>query len=197
MRSEQTSEREKNTKPPKDTTRPSDAPYSEIILHQVTKQVGLFQKRNYEVRITVGHGTNFMYPVTGVLDTGAGPNLISLNLIKPLWEIYMKTVKDPGLTVATKQVVTVGGAIFRHVCLGYLPFRVWLSLVDKLAVPVLLGTFYIDRSCWERLIKTGFVRRIFPQVTFHSTPVEILDEFSANVPESTAVLESKAKADTR
>lgn len=33
---EQTSEREKKIKPPKTTTRPSDEPYNEILLHKVT-----------------------------------------------------------------------------------------------------------------------------------------------------------------
>lgn len=74
---EQTSEREKKSKLPKTKTKPSEDPYSEIILHKVTEQVNLFQTGNYKVRITVGNMPNVMYPVTEGLNAGAGPNLMS------------------------------------------------------------------------------------------------------------------------
>lgn len=50
-----------------------------------------------------------MYPVTSVLDTGAGPNLISHKFVRPECYIDINAVKDLGLTADTRQAVIVRG----------------------------------------------------------------------------------------
>lgn len=71
------------------------------------------------------------------------------------------------MTAATKLAINVEGTILLHVRLGDLIVRTWFGVVANLAVPLRLGTSYIDR----------FVKGIFPQyrkvVPFHSQPVAI------------------------
>lgn len=111
-----------------------------------------------------------MLPTVGILDTGAGPNLVDSQLLPLSWSSKVKPVADPGLTAAGKQTITVEGVILLHVQLGDLRVRVWFGVVKNLAVSVLLGTSFIDR----------FVTGIFPPerkvVPQNSEPVDIIDK---------------------
>ena len=119
----------------KDTT-PEPKPYAEILTMTSTEPVVLFKKRNYKVRLTVGINSTVAHPVTSVLDTGAGPNLINKDFLPTQWHSNIRPMKDPGLVGATKQAVVMQGVILLHVCLGELRVRVWFGIVERLAFKV-------------------------------------------------------------
>lgn len=94
-------------------------------------------------------------------------------------EVKMRTVKDPGLTVATNKSANVDGLILLHVRLGDLHVNLWFGVVTIMDVPLLLGTYFID----------SFVQGIYPQVLkvvpFHYHPVSVVDKMEK--PKETAV----------
>lgn len=65
-------------------------------------------------------------------------------------KVEIKKVNDPGITVDTKLVVTVGEEICLYLRLEDLSIRFWFRIVDKFVVLLLLGTSYIYR--FEKVI---------------------------------------------
>lgn len=75
------------------------------------------------------------------------------------------------LKSAPNNLVDVSGKLMLLVQLSYLHVRVYFSVVEKLAVPLLVGTSFIDRFVWG----------IFPVehriVTIQAGPVAIISEY--------------------
>lgn len=106
--------------------------------------VGLFRKRNYKVRVSIGANASVMKSVAAVLDTGAGQTLIDSRFIPSDWSNRIKMVRDPKLTGATSEKRNLTGFILLHIRLGDLRVRAWFGVVENFAVKVLLGTSFID-----------------------------------------------------
>ena len=105
----------------------------------------LLKKLNYKVNVTVGRTSEIMFPVKAVLDTGAGPNIISLRRLPAAWQSLIKPVKDPGLVTASRQSLPVHGTILLTLRIGQLQMRVAFLVVSRLAADMILGTTFIDR----------------------------------------------------
>lgn len=149
--------------------------FTEVLPLSMDKTVTLFQKRNYKVCLTIGIQPSVMRPVIGILDTGAGPNLVAKDFLPSEWQQRIKPIRDPGLVAATKEAMVLQEMILLCVRLGDLEVRAWFGVVDRLAVRLLLGTSFIDR----------FVKAIFPQdkclLPMQSKPVAIIDEVTKAV----------------
>ena len=140
----------------------------DVLLFDGAGTIALFKKRNYKVVVRVGTSETDAKEVTAILDTGAGPNLASKELLERSWLPRIRPTTDPGLTAATRQRIHVDGKILLTVRLGDLTARVYFGIVERLAVPLLLGTSFIDR----------FIDGVFPRtrqvVPIHSRPVAIV-----------------------
>lgn len=130
--------------------------------------IGLFQKRNYKVRIYLGVNASVMNPVEEVLDTGACPNLIKNRFIPPRWTKRIEPVRDQNLRGATSDKLNVLGVINFQISIGYLRAQAWFSVFDKFVVKFLVGTSFIDRFLKYILLDENV---IFPK---NSNPVAIL-----------------------
>lgn len=65
--------------------RNSKMPYSENCLLEETVDILLFNKRSYDISVSVSSMTNRMLPANSVFDTGAGPNPIRGAFLKTEW----------------------------------------------------------------------------------------------------------------
>jgi len=161
---------------PDSSSKTAPSSYVEVLAltHPSSSPISLFKKRNYKIGISVGVQASITHPVTCVLDTGAGPNLINKDFLPPSWTDKIRPAQDPGLIAATRQAVSIEGVILLHVRVGELRVRVWFGVVSKLAVPALLGTSFID----------SFIRAILPLdrkiLPLHSPPVAILDSYTSS-----------------
>lgn len=124
-----------------------DAPYAQTIAFAEYQSDGiaLLEKKNYKIRVTIWERANLMKPMSAITDTGAGANLTSRRAFHTFWYTRLIPVRNPGLTAVANQSVEVQGVILLHVRIGDLRFRIWFRVVQSLAVPLLLGTFFIDR----------------------------------------------------
>lgn len=95
----------------KEVPKPSEDPYTEVVELLKTDPVSLFQKRNYKVRLTIGEKAQVVHPVSAVIETGAGPNLIRRENFPSPWTNRIRSVKEPGLTGASKYNIILGGVI--------------------------------------------------------------------------------------
>lgn len=93
-------------------------PYACVVEYNKPGSIALFQKQNYKVSLNVGIAINRIIPAMGILETGAGPHLVSSELLPPKWLARFKAIAHPGLTAATRLKVNVQGAILLHVKLG-------------------------------------------------------------------------------
>lgn len=148
----------------------SSNPYAYVVGYDQPGPINLLRRQNYKVSLKVGITAQKMVPTIAIIDTRAGINPVSSNLLSPKWSSRIKPMADSGLSAATKQSVNVEAVILLHVQLGDLPARVWLGVVTGLAVSVLLGKSFI----------VGFVTGIFPPerkvVPKQSKPVEIIEQ---------------------
>jgi Retroviral aspartyl protease len=103
--------------------------------------------RNYKVSATVGVSFTVLTPVSAILDTGAGPNLIRESVLPEDWERY----QIPGLPAF--HIVGAGGRrlmqkgnITFTVQLGTLKVQALFIVVRGLAAECILGCQFIDRQ---------------------------------------------------
>lgn len=89
-----------------------------------------------------------MTSLSSNLDTGAGPTLIrnEKGCVRYPWQNCIKTVRDLGLSAATKQTVEVEGCILLPIKVGDLCVPAWFRVVPSLAAPLLLGTSFYRRA---------------------------------------------------
>lgn len=95
--------------------------------------------------LIVGIVVNRMIPALGILYTGAGHNLVRIELLPLQLLARINPIADPGLTAETQQTVNVHGAILLQVQLRYLRVRVWFRVAPGLEISVLLGAPFMDR----------------------------------------------------
>lgn len=117
-----------------------------------------------------------MNPTTSMLDTGDGPNLVSKELLPPKWQHLVKPSRDAGLMEAKKESVDIQGVILIQIILEDLCMHAWFGGVPRIAVPMWMGTSFIDH----------FFKGIFPQekrlLPMHSKTVSIIDYASTKKP---------------
>jgi RNase H-like domain found in reverse transcriptase/Reverse transcriptase (RNA-dependent DNA polymerase)/Integrase zinc binding domain/Integrase core domain/Chromo (CHRromatin Organisation MOdifier) domain/Retroviral aspartyl protease len=104
------------------------------------------KSRNYKFITSVGLSTRAMFPITTVLDTGAGPSLIREDVLPKDWEaMRLRGVPVPRIVNASGRAVTSKGVVVLHVQVGDLRTRVRFYVTSGLAVPCILGCNFIDR----------------------------------------------------
>lgn len=104
-----------------------------------------FKKQNYKIEVSVGRSSKLMLTLKAILDTGAGPNLISAHRVPASWAPYVKPVKLPRLVSASKQSLSVIGFIQLVTRIGELKVRIPFLVVTKLVTDMILGTSFLDR----------------------------------------------------
>ena len=108
--------------------------------------------RNYKVSVSIGCSQAAMVPSTGVLDTGAGPNLIHVKVLPANWKQYLRPPSGPPLIAANRHRLNAIGEIPLYRLLGEFRAKVHFAVVTDMAVTCILGTTVIDR----------FVKSILP-----------------------------------
>jgi hypothetical protein len=103
--------------------------------------------RNYKVSATVGVSETVLRPVSAILDTGAGPNLIREKVLPDYWERY----RIPGppkfhIVGAGGRRLLQKGSITLTVQLGTIKVQARFIVVKRLAVECILGCQFIDRQ---------------------------------------------------
>ena len=103
--------------------------------------------RNYKVSATVGVSATILTPVSAILDTGAGPNLIRETVLPEDWERY----RIPGhpafhIVGAGGRRLLQKGNITLTVQLGTLKVQARFIVVESLAAECILGCQFIDRQ---------------------------------------------------
>ena len=103
--------------------------------------------RNYKVSATVGVSATVLRPVSAILDTGAGPNLIKETALPEDWERY----RIPGppafhIVGAGGRRLLQKGNITLTVQLGTIKVQARFIVVEGLAAECILGCQFIDRQ---------------------------------------------------
>jgi hypothetical protein len=103
--------------------------------------------RNYKVSATVGVSATVLRPVSAILDTGAGPNLIREKVLPEDWERY----RIPGppefhIVGAGGRRLLQKGNITLTVQLGTIKVQARFIVVESLAAECILGCQFIDRQ---------------------------------------------------
>ena len=80
-----------------------------------------------------------------VLDTGAGPNCIKQKILPPGWRNYLTSSSPTPLVDAQHNTIPTAGTILLYIQVGELLARVSFTVCEKLTVPLILGTAYINR----------------------------------------------------
>lgn len=106
--------------------------------------------------------------VVSVLDNGTGPNLRGADLLDQNWLDNIRQRDMLEIRNASNTKLVVFGTFPLHLCMGESRTLVTLDVVEKLAVPVLFGTTFIDK----------FIKSIHADERkinlHHSAPVPIL-----------------------
>lgn len=143
-------------------------PYAEVCTFEEADRVTVFMKNNNKVTISFGLTASLMRPINCFFDTGAGPNLLSEEFIRPDWLPSICSCDSIRLNSATNQKVKIVGKIVLHVRTGKSFRRVMFGIFRNLAVIVLLGSLVIDRFI------NSFFHGERKVVLFNLPPVRIL-----------------------
>lgn len=139
------------------TVLPSDVKNTEELDFDKTDVIALFKKKNSKVHIFVTITSSIPRPPTRVFHTGPGPNMVRTSFLTLKWRYCTWFIHKMSLKLASYNPNHVIGKamLFLQLCDLHagVPFRV----VEILAVPLLVGTSFIDR----------FVKEIF---SFDETP---------------------------
>lgn len=137
-------------------------------LHVRTSRYCNLVHEKYNVAISFGVTTSRMRRINCVLDTSTRPSPLRENLVYLDWLPLIRLCDSPRLKIATNQRVEVIGRISLHVQIEEGHIRVTFGIFRNLAVPVLLGTSFIN----------NFAKGIFPgekkMIPFNSPTVLIL-----------------------
>lgn len=113
--------------------------------------------------MTFGRDLSLIIPMTTVLDTGAGPNIINMSVLPAAWKSAIRPVAAPHLLDASNKPLRCLGTLGFHVRIGEFRTGIRFMVVGSLAVDCVLGTTFIDQQ----------IRAIFPsdrKVVFHHGP---------------------------
>ena len=86
-----------------------------------------------------------MFPIRGVPDTGAGPNIIRERILPPDWREHAAKKPIPRVTDASKNAMVLRGVVMLYVRIGNMTTRTHFLVASNLAVNAILGTEFIDR----------------------------------------------------
>jgi gag-polyprotein putative aspartyl protease len=131
----------KQPKPQKILTRPVKKWLLEI------EVVCSLATRNYKVSATVGVSATVLRPVSAILDTGAGSNLIREKVLPEDWERY-RILGPPEFHIvgAGGRRLLQKGKITLTVQLGTIKVQARFIVVESLAAECILGFQFIDRQ---------------------------------------------------
>lgn len=107
-------------------------PCSETRLFEETKEVLLFNKKNYKFSISVNLMGNMMHLINVFFSTGAGPNLTSEDFITAEWLKSIRAGGQPALKHTSNQTDSGVVLITLHVKMGECIVRVIPALYINL-----------------------------------------------------------------
>ena len=107
--------------------------------------VCVLRKENYKIDLSVGCRPSVMFPIRGVLDTGAGAEIIHERLLPPNWRENAAKRLTRRVTDASRNAMALSVVVFLHVQIGDMTTRAYLLVASNLAVNTILGTEFIDR----------------------------------------------------
>ena len=67
--------------------------------------------RNYKLCASIGRSQSLLLPVTTVLDTGAGPNLVNIRKLPMRWHPHIRQMPVPNLVDAQKRRMEILGVL--------------------------------------------------------------------------------------
>ena len=102
--------------------------------------------RHYVVSGSIGTSAKVQHAIPFVIDTGAGFNVIRRSSLPSGWERFVTSTKElPALGDAGGHALKITHEVLLRVRFGNALYRVTFLVVDKLAIPVLLGTQFTNR----------------------------------------------------
>lgn len=99
--------------------------------------------------------------VCGILDTGAGSNLVHAEVLPSSALNFWRTSTLPTVRAASRRAVNLLAALPSYLRMGSLEVKMWFPVASKVAARCILGTSFVD----------GYVRASYPRlrkVTFHN-----------------------------
>lgn len=131
--------------PAKKIIKKPDELYNDAMAFAETSKVSLFNGKTYKVPVLIGLIALRIRPIPSVFDDGACQNLFRANILDPRWLGSVCQCDISEILAAFNAKLTVSGTIMQHLRVGVSHNRVTFYVLDRLAVPVLLGTIFIDR----------------------------------------------------
>ena len=126
----------------------------------------LMRSSFYVIAASIGTSTKEMTPYKTVVDTGSGYNVIRHDALPTHWrDSLIKGETGPALGDANGNPLPVRHVVKLTIRIGNANYTAAFSVVDKLAVPVLVGTQFLDRHCdaiWCRKRKLQLTRATVP-----------------------------------
>jgi hypothetical protein len=110
-----------------------------------TESVHLVHSRNYKLFASVGISRAVLFPVRAVLDTGTGPNIVREDILprdSERWQV--PNLPLPRINNASGKQNIAKGVIVLKVQLGTTVHRVRFYVAPGLAVPCILGCYFIN-----------------------------------------------------
>lgn len=132
----------------------------------------LYKSIHYKISVSIRLEFSCTRPVICVFDTAAGPSLISADVLDQNWldNIYQLHIPEIGGASSTRPAVSVANTLLLRI--GEAHTRVMLSVVYRLAVPVLLRVIFIDNFIKSiQMAEKKIVPYHFPPV-----PIQIVYE---------------------
>lgn len=108
-------------------------------------EIALLKKKNYKVHMFVKIASNMSRPMASVYDSGAGPNVFCKSFLPVEWCDCICPINKMSLKPASNSPVNVKGKTMLYVQLGDIHIGVHFSIMENLAVPLLIGTWIIKK----------------------------------------------------
>lgn len=127
-----------------------DESYQDIPSFLQTGEISLFNINHYKVSVLIGLIWSRIRPVVCIVDSGAGPNPVIANFLDQSLLKNIQLCDMPEIQSVSDTKLVVSRANTFHLRIGESQTRVTYGVVDRLPVPVLLGTTFIDnfiKSC--------------------------------------------------
>lgn len=139
--------------------------------HCTTLAVVLTPHPTYRLHASIAPSRHELLPITAVVDSGAGLNVVSREVVDRLeWSMIALDVGIPRLCGANDGHLLILGDIIIYVRLSFLTVRSYLAVAESLPFPLILGTEFIDKHIRATIPRE---RRIVPR---DSPPVAMLSK---------------------
>lgn len=113
--------------------------------------ISFFCKLFYCIQISNGYPTNTSLTVAILLNTGASPSLINLDLLLSTWKDSVKSIKALQLQAASSKIVNQEVVVLVLICVGDLQVPTWFGIVKNFVVNVFLRTSFFNKCVREIL----------------------------------------------